>query len=101
MDDQKNKLNIKLSPDVAEGTYANLALITHSHSEFILDFVRVMPGVPDANVKARVILIPEHAKRLLGALQENVNKFEADHGEIKIQKPIPVVPAGFPTKGDA
>ena len=71
------QLQIELKEDVAQGTYANLAIITHSTSEFILDFVRVMPGLPKANVQSRIVLTPEHAKRLLFALQDNVKKYEA------------------------
>lgn len=85
MDDKKNKenqLNIELSAEVAEGTYSNLAIITHSHSEFIVDFINMMPGIPKANVKSRIILTPQHAKRLMKALQDNVTKFEANFGEI-------------------
>ncbi len=79
-----NQLNIELSEEVAQGTYSNLAIITHSSSEFILDFVRIMPGIPKANVKSRIILTPEHAKRLLMALEDNVKKFEQQYGLIKI-----------------
>ena len=78
-----NQLNIELSEEVAEGIYSNLAIITHSNSEFVVDFVKVMPGVPKAKVKARILLTPQHAKRLLAALQDNVQKFEAAHGTIK------------------
>jgi hypothetical protein len=88
-DDKKknqNQLNIELNDEVAQGIYSNLAIITHSTSEFIVDFVRVMPGVPKAGVKSRIILTPEHAKRLLIALQDNVNKFEAQHGTINLPK---------------
>lgn len=77
-----NQLNIELTEDIAEGTYANLAIITHSHSEFVMDFVRVMPGVPKAKVKSRVVLTPFHAKRLQKALAENIKKYEANHGPI-------------------
>lgn len=87
-----NQLNIELSEEVAEGVYANLAVITHSSSEFVLDFIRVMPGVPKAKVKSRVILTPEHAKRLLSALEDNIEKFEAANGGVK----IPNDPSGFP-----
>ena len=69
---KKNQINIELKEDVAQGVYSNLAIITHSTSEFILDFVRVMPGVPKAEVKSRIILTPEHAKRLLLALKDNI-----------------------------
>lgn len=86
MEDQKNKpnqINIELSEEVAEGIYSNLAIITHSNSEFIVDFIRMTPGVPKAKVKTRVILTPQHAKRLLAALADNIKKFESAHGEIK------------------
>ncbi len=83
---QGNQINIELSEDVAQGVYSNLAVITHSSSEFVVDFVRIMPGVPKANVKSRIILTPEHAKRLLSALQDNVKKYEAIHGPIKVSK---------------
>ncbi|MDN3549762.1 DUF3467 domain-containing protein [Mucilaginibacter aquaedulcis] len=88
----ENQLNIELSEEIAEGVYSNLAVITHSSSEFVLDFIRVMPGVPKAKVKSRIILTPEHAKRLLTALEENLEKFENAHGRIKIQQD----PSGFP-----
>lgn len=86
MADQKNnpnKLNIELSDEVAEGQYSNMAVITHSHAEFIVDFVKMMPGVPKGKVKSRIILTPEHAKRLYKALADNLRKFEAMHGPIK------------------
>lgn len=79
----KNKLNIELKEDVAQGTYANLAVISHSSAEFVFDFIRVLPGIPKAQVKSRIIMTPEHAKRLMLALQENVNKYEASFGKIK------------------
>ena len=92
---KKNQINIELKEEVAQGTYSNLAIITHSTSEFVLDFVRVMPGVPKAEVKSRVILTPEHAKRLLKALQENVDKYEKMHGPIKnLDGPAGPVPGG-------
>ncbi|NND31460.1 MAG: DUF3467 domain-containing protein [Saprospiraceae bacterium] len=78
----QNQINIELPEEVAEGIYSNLAIISHSHSEFVLDFVRMMPNVPKAKVKARVILTPQHAKRLLRALADNVNKFESQFGVI-------------------
>ena len=81
----QHQLNIELSEEVAQGIYSNLAIITHSPSEFVVDFVRVMPGIPKANVKSRIILTPEHAKRLMMALQENILKFESLHGPINIQ----------------
>ena len=86
MENQKNnnQLQIELKDDVAQGTYANLAIITHSSSEFIVDFVRVMPGLPKAGVQSRIVLTPEHAKRLMYALQENVRKFEQQFGPIRM-----------------
>ena len=85
MDDNKKKdgLNIELSEEVAQGSYSNLAIINHSPSEFVLDFIQMMPGVPKAKVKSRIILTPQHAKRLMKALNDNVSKFEDQHGEIK------------------
>jgi len=78
-----NQLNIELPENVAEGTYSNLAIITHSNSEFVVDFVRIMPGVPQAKVKSRIVLTPQHAKRLLKALADNISKFEGMHGRIE------------------
>ena len=78
-----NQLNIEISEEVSEGTYANLAIITHSHAEFVVDFVNVMPGAPKSKVKSRIILTPFHAKRFMKALIENVNKFEAANGNIQ------------------
>lgn len=90
-----NQLNIELSEEMAEGIYSNLAIITHSSAEFVLDFIRVMPGVPKAKVKARIIVTPEHAKRLLSALQDNLEKYEALNGRIKIQSDAPGFPMNF------
>ena len=73
---QEGQLNIELTEEIAEGIYSNLAIITHSNSEFVLDFIKMMPGVPKAKVKSRILLTPQHAKRLLAALKENVAKFE-------------------------
>ncbi len=78
-----NQINIELGEEVADGVYSNLAIITHSNTEFVVDFVRLMPGVPKAKVKSRIILTPQHAKRLMKALQENLGKFESVHGPIK------------------
>lgn len=85
MEDQNhaNQLQIELTEEIAQGIYSNLAIITHSTSEFVVDFVRVMPGIPKANVKSRIILTPEHAKRLMLALQENIQKYESVNGLIK------------------
>ncbi len=80
---QEGQLNIELTDEIAEGTYSNLAIITHSPSEFIVDFVKMMPGVPKAKVKSRIILTPQHAKRLMKALADNIHKYESQHGTIK------------------
>lgn len=77
------QLNIEISEEIAEGTYANLAVITHSHAEFVIDFVNVMPGTPKSKVKSRIIFTPQHAKRFMNALIENVEKFETMNGIIK------------------
>ncbi len=77
------QINIELTEEVAEGTYVNLAMIAHSNSEFVIDFIRVMPGLPKAKVKSRIILTPEHAKRLLDALKDNIQKYEASFGGIE------------------
>ena len=81
--EQPGQLNIEISEEVSEGTYANLAIITHSHSEFVIDFVNVMPGTPKSKVKSRIVLTPFHAKRFMKALVENINKFEATSGTIQ------------------
>jgi hypothetical protein len=80
---QPNQLNIEISEEVAEGHYSNLAIITHSHSEFVIDFVNVMPGTPKSKVKSRIILTPQHAKRLMKALTENISRYETANGQIK------------------
>lgn len=98
MADEKNKnqLNIEISEEVADGVYSNLAIITHSNSEFVLDFVRVMPGVPKAKVRSRILLTPQHAKRLMRALGDNITKFEALHGNIKeAELPDGAIPMNF------
>ena len=82
---QQNQINIELKEEIAQGIYSNLAIISHSSSEFILDFVRIMPGIPKAEVKSRIILTPEHAKRLLLALGENMSKYESTHGAVKVE----------------
>jgi hypothetical protein len=81
--ENQGQLNIEISEEVAEGQYANLAIITHSHAEFVIDFVNVMPGTPKSKVKSRVIMTPQHAKRFMKALIENVGRFEDAHGDIK------------------
>lgn len=85
--EQEGHLNIELSEEVAEGIYSNLALITHSNSEFVIDYIRIMPGIPKARVKARVVLTPQHAKRLVRALNDNISKFEQVNGPINDTEP--------------
>jgi len=90
--DSNGKINIELDANIAEGIYSNLAIINHSVSEFVVDFVKIMPGVPKNKVKSRIILTPQHAKRFSKALIDNVKRFEQAHGEIKDydQPPIPL-----------
>ena len=103
MEEQNNngQLQIELREEVAQGTYANLAIITHSSSEFILDFVRVMPGVPKAGVQSRIIVAPEHAKRLLRALEDNIAKYERAFGPIRLQEDGVDTPPILDIKGEA
>ena len=90
----QNQMNIEISEEVADGTYSNLAIISHSNQEFVLDFVRMMPNVPKAKVKSRIILSPSHAKRLMKALEENIKKYEAQHGPIA-EGGAPMPPINF------
>ncbi len=90
-----NQISIELPEELAEGEYANLATIAHSNSEFVIDFIRLMPGTPKAKVKSRVIITPEHAKRLLHALQDNITKFEASFGPIKQADTGAKIPINF------
>ncbi len=94
-DNNKNNVNIELSPEVAEGTYCNLAFIAHSDSEFVVDFINMMPGTPKGVVKSRIILTPQHAKRLHLALLENIKKFEKSNGEIQLKNNNSVLPMNF------
>ncbi len=96
-----NQISIELPEDIAEGTYSNLAIISHSHSEFVIDFVRMLPNVPKAKVKSRIILTPAHAKRLMKALSDNVSKYEAQHGSISDTDPMPFPPMNFSPKAQA
>ena len=101
-ENKQGQLQIELPQDVAQGEYANFAIITHSSSDFVIDFARVLPGLPKAQVKSRVVLAPEHAKRLLAALQENIVKYERDFGPIKIPNQASRTIAPFNTgKGEA
>ena len=98
----QNQIHIELSEEIAEGEYANLAMIAHSHSEFVIDFIRLMPGVPKAKVKSRIVITPEHAKRLLKALEDNIEKYENNFGPIKQTEDSPKFPINFGnTMGEA
>ncbi len=97
---QQNQINIELDEAIAQGIYSNLAIINHSVSEFVVDFVSVMPGAPKSKVKSRIILTPQHAKRLVKALNENVKRFEKAHGEIK-DYDQPPIPLNFGPTGEA
>lgn len=99
-DKKKGQINIELDEKTAEGIYSNLAIINHSVSEFVVDFVSIMPGSPKAKVKSRIILTPQHAKRFLKALNDNVNRFESAHGEIKDYEQPPI-PLNFGPTGEA
>ncbi len=91
----QQQINIELGPKEAEGIYSNLALISHSPAEFVIDFTRLVPGVPNARVYARIIMTPQHAKSLLAALQDNIEKYEKQYGEIKTIGEHPQKQFGF------
>lgn len=93
----QNQLNIELSEEIAEGIYSNLAIISHSPSEFVMDFVRIVPNVPKAKVKSRIIMTPQHAKRLLNALGENIKRYESQFGVIEEPEQPPLPPMSFNT----
>lgn len=97
---KQGQINIELDEKIAEGIYSNLAIINHSVSEFVVDFVSIMPGTPKSKVKSRIILTPQHAKRLLKALGENVKRFESSHGEI-VDYEQPPIPLNFGPTGQA
>ena len=108
MENEKNngQLQIEVKPEVAKGVYSNLVAITHSSSEFILDFITMMPGMPKANVESRVVMAPEHAKRLLGALNESIKKYESTFGTIDTQVRQPrkgstIAPFNLNNQGEA
>lgn len=88
--EQPNQLNIEISEEISEGQYSNLAIITHSHAEFVIDFVNVMPGAPKSKVKSRIILTPFHAKRFMKAIVDNVKKYEAANGTIQDMESVEV-----------
>ena len=94
-ENKKEGVNIELTEEVAQGPYSNLAIINHSPSEFVVDFIQMMPGIQKAKVKSRVILTPQHAKRLMKALVDNITKFENQHGDIKDVDPGPGIPTNF------
>jgi len=94
-DQHQNQINVELPEDVAEGVYSNLAMIAHSNSEFVIDFIRLMPGVPKAKVKSRIVITPEHASRLLDALKDNIEKYETSFGAIKRTDEGPRFPLNF------
>jgi len=95
---QDGNLNVELSEEIAEGIYSNLAIINHSPSEFVLDFIKIMPGVPKARVKSRIVLTPQHAKRFLRAMGDNVARYEQQHGEIQdVEQPNIPLNFGGPT----
>ena len=87
---ESNQINIEISDEISEGEYANLAIITHSHAEFVVDFVNVMPGTPKSKVKCRIILTPFHAKRFMKAMVENVKKFETANGIIQDMEAVEI-----------
>ena len=98
----QNQINIEVPAEIADGIYSNLAVINHSVSEFVVDFINIMPGVPKAQVKARIILTPQHAKKFLRALEENIRRFEATHGSIKeYNEPPQGPPVNFGPHGEA
>ena len=100
--EKENQINIELSEEMAEGSYVNLAMIAHSNSEFVIDFIRLMPGTPKAKVKSRIVITPEHAKRLLAALSDNITKFENQFGHIKESEQDIRLPMNFGgTHGEA
>lgn len=100
-ENNQNQINIELSEEVAEGVYSNLAIISHSHSEFIVDFIRLVPNVPKAKVKSRIILTPQHAKRLMKALQDNVKRYETQYGVIEDPEAGMMPPMNFSPTGMA
>ena len=97
---KQGQINIELDEAGAQGIYSNLAIINHSQSEFVIDFITIMPGVPKSKVKSRIVLTPQHAKRFLKALGDNVSRFEANHGEIKDYQQ-PHIPINFGPTGEA
>lgn len=99
-ENQQGQINIELDEATADGIYSNLAIINHSATEFVVDFVKIMPGVPKAKVKSRIILTPQHAKRFLNAIAENIHRYESAYGEIK-EGDQPQIPLNFGPAGQA
>lgn len=99
-DQKEQQINIELDEKTAEGIYSNLAIINHSPSEFVVDFVSIMPGTPKAKVRSRIVLTPQHAKRFLKAMAENIHRYEMAHGEIK-EGEQPAIPLNFGPTGQA
>ena len=97
---EKNNINIELDENVSQGTYSNLVIVNHSPTEFVLDFINVMPGVPKAKVRSRIILTPEHTKKFINALNENLIKYEKVFGDIKNSQ-SEVLPISFGPRGEA
>ena len=97
---KKNNINIELDESIAQGLYSNLVIVNHSPTEFVLDFINIMPGAPKAKVRSRLILTPEHTKKFINALGENLNKYEKSFGKVKnFQKEV--IPISFGPKGEA
>lgn len=97
---KENNINIELDESIAQGLYSNLVIVNHSPTEFVLDFINVMPGAPKAKVRSRIILTPDHTKKFINALGENLNKYEKSFGKIKnFQKEV--IPISFGPKGEA
>ena len=99
MENNEKQLNLEIRPDIAGGQYSNLALITHSHSEVILDFAQMLPAMPKPQVCSRIIMTPEHAKRLMNALVDNLNKYEAHFGPIQLDNQAPKGTFNIPMMG--
>ena len=100
MENKQQEIQVEIAPEVAQGTYANLVFVAHSQSDFVLDFARIVPGMPKAPVKSRVILTPENAKRLLAVLKDSIDKYESIFGPIQENR-NPQVPPFFGPKGNA
>lgn len=81
---EENKINLEIKPEIAKGSYSNLAIISHSHSEFVIDFAQMLPGLPKPEIGNRIVMAPEHAKRLLNALMDNISKYENQFGRIEL-----------------